>query len=149
MNFQADAQSGENEPTFNLTPLIDVLFLLVIFLAVATSFRVHRGVSVQLPQAQGEQVMEEPSTVIAVLTEAGEILLDGKPVAMEGVEGFLERRQKEAPVSLFVLQADEMARHGQAVALMDAARQTGVARLAIATRPKKDDDVDRSSGGDE
>ena len=138
MNFQAGGLSGEDEPTFNLTPLIDVLFLLVIFLAVATSFRTHSGLSVKLPQAQGEQVVEEQTTVVAVLTEAGEILLDGNPVAVEDVEGFLKRRQKEAPVSLFVLQADEMARHGQVVTLMEAARQAGMARLAIATRPKEE-----------
>jgi len=69
----------------------------------------------------------------AVLTEAGEIYLDNEEVARDDLFETLRRLQRKSKVSLFVLEADEDARHGQAVELMDAARQAGIPRLAIAT----------------
>jgi biopolymer transport protein ExbD len=52
----------------------------------------------------------------------------------------LQKRQRSSPVSLFVLEADEQARHGKVVELMDAARQVGIPRLAIATRSEDEEE---------
>jgi biopolymer transport protein ExbD len=140
MNFKRKGSDEESEPALNLTSLIDVMFLLVIFFAVSTTFRVHSGLSVNLPRAQSERIAEDKKTMKAVLTLKGEIYLDNKKVAQDDLFETLRRLQRESKVSLFVLEADEDARHGQAVELMDAARQAGIPRLAIATN-NEDEDV--------
>jgi len=133
MNFKRRGSDEESEPALNLTSLIDVMFLLVIFFAVSTTFRVYSGLSVNLPRAQSERIAEDKKTMKAVLTRAGEIYLDNEEVARDDLFETLRRLQRKSKVSLFVLEADEDARHGQAVELMDAARQAGIPRLAIAT----------------
>ena len=133
MNFKRKGSNEESEPALNLTSLIDVMFLLVIFFAVSTTFRVHPGLSVNLPRAHSERIVEDKKTMKAVLTQAGEIYLDNEEVARDDLFETLRRLQRQSNVSLFVLEADEDARHGQAVELMDAARQAGIPRLAIAT----------------
>ncbi len=133
MNFKRKGSEEESEPALNLTSLIDVMFLLVIFFAVSTTFRVHPGLSVNLPRAQSERIAEDKKTVKAVLTATGEIYIDNEKVARDSLFETLRRLQRKSKVSLFVLEADKDARHGQAVELMDAARQAGIPRLAIAT----------------
>jgi len=136
MNFKKSGAEEENEPALNLTSLIDVMFLLVIFFAVSTTFRVYPGLSVNLPRAQSERIAEDKKVLKAVLTCGGEIFLDNDKVSRSDLFGTLRTRQRRSPVSLFVLEADEEARHGKVVELMDAARQAGIPRLAIATRPE-------------
>lgn len=137
MNFKRDVLDEENEPPLNLTSLIDVMFLMVIFFAVSTTFRVHPGLSVSLPRAHSERIVEEKRTLKAVLTKDGEIFLDQEKVSRVDLLDVLRRRQRRSRSSLFVLEADEEARHGQVVELMDAARQVGIPRLAIGTRGKE------------
>ncbi|MGW8322647.1 MAG: ExbD/TolR family protein [Thermodesulfobacteriota bacterium] len=93
----------------------------------------HPGLSVNLRRAQSERIAEDKKTVKAVLTATGEIYLDNEKVARHDLFETLRRLQRKSKVSLFVLEADKDARHGQAVELMDAARQAGIPRLAIAT----------------
>jgi biopolymer transport protein ExbD len=142
MNFQRYGSEDETEPALNLTSLIDVMFLLVIFFAVSTTFRIHPGLSVKLPEASSERIAEERKTLQGVLTQDGAIVLDGEPVSRADLLDVLRDKQKVSPVSMFILEADERAMHGQVVELMDAARQVGIPRLAIATRPKTTDPDD-------
>lgn len=138
MNFRRSGSDEENEPALNLTSLIDVMFLLVIFFAVSTTFRVYPGLSVNLPRAHSERIAEDKKVLKAVLTSAGEIFVDSEKVSRPDLFKNLRRRQRRSAVSLFVLEADEEARHGQVVELMDAARQAGIPRLAIATRSEEE-----------
>ena len=137
MNFKRQSSGDENEPSLNVAPLMDVMFLLVIFFAVSTTFRVYPGLSVNLPAAKAEKIKEEERTLTAVLSQEGEIFLGGEKVARDQVLTFLRKRHQQEPVSVFVLQADDQARHGLVVELMDAAKQCGILRLAIATRRKE------------
>ena len=136
MNFQKQSWGDGGEPEINLTPLIDAMFLLVIFFAVSTTFRIYPGLSVNLPTAGSEQIQQEEATVRAIVTEEGEIYLDGEKVARDQLPMILRDRQKAAPIAMFVLQADTKTQHGCVVEVMDAAKQAGIARLAIATRQK-------------
>ena len=140
MNFTRKGSDEENEPALNLTSLIDVMFLLVIFFAVSTTFRVYPGLSVNLPRAHSERIAEDKKTLKAVLTVTGEIFLDNEQVSRSDLAEVLRKKQRFSRVSLFVLEADEQARHGQVVELMDAARQAGIPRLAIATRSEDEEE---------
>jgi biopolymer transport protein ExbD len=95
---------------------------------------------VNLPRAHSERIAEDKRVVKAVLTSEGDIFLENEQVARSELIEVLERRQNISPVSLFVLEADEEARHGKVVELMDAARQVGIPRLAIATRSEDEEE---------
>ncbi len=146
MNFKRNGSDEESEAPLNLTSLIDVMFLLVIFFAVSTTFRVHPGLSVNLPRAHSERIVEDKKTMKAVLKQTGEIYLDNEEVAREDLFETLRRMQRHSKVSLFVLEADEDARHGRVVELMDAARQAGIPRLAIATQSEDESEDDDEDG---
>ena len=138
MNFEEKLSMEEDEPSLNLTPLMDIMFLLVIFFAVSTTFKVFPGISVDLPGAEAEKIKEEAKSVTAILTEAGEIFIDGKPIEKDHLVDTLREIQKESPVDMFILEADRTAQHGQVVTLMDAAKQAGILHLAISTRYEDD-----------
>jgi len=140
MNFAKGLAMEENELTLNLTPLMDIMFLLVIFFAVSTTFKVFPGISVNLPGAESERIKEEEKSVTVILTEEGEIFIDGKPIEKDHLVDTLRVRQKESPVNMFILEADTRAQHGQVVALMDAAKKAGILHLAISTRYENDSD---------
>ena len=138
MNFEKRLSMDENEPSLNLTPLMDIMFLLVIFFAVSTTFKVFPGISVDLPGAEAETIKEEEKSLTAILTEAGEIFIDGKPIEIDHLVDRLRVKQEESPVDMFILEADRTAQHGQVVTLMDAAKQAGILHLAISTRSEDD-----------
>ena len=137
MNFRRRPAGEEGGFELNLAPLMDVMFLLVIFFAVSTTFRVYPGISIDLPAAGSEQIREEEQSITVVLSEGGDIYVEGNKVTFAHLERTLKERFESAPNLMFVLQADEKARHGQVVELMDAAKQVGISHLAIATRQKK------------
>lgn len=138
MNFEESLSTEESEPALNLTPLMDIMFLLVIFFAVSTTFKVFPGISVDLPGAESEAIQEEDKSLTAVLTETGEIFIDGKLIEKDQLVNTLRAKQEESPVSMFILEADRRAQHGQVVVLMDAAKQAGILQLAISTRSEDD-----------
>jgi biopolymer transport protein ExbD len=138
MNFEENLSIEENEPSLNLTPLMDIMFLLVIFFAVSTTFKVFPGISVDLPGVESETIQEEEKSVTAILTAAGEIFIDGKSIEIGDLADTLRERQKESAVDMFILEADRKAQHGQVVVLMDAAKQAGILHLAISTRSEDD-----------
>ncbi len=137
MNFQKESSDDGNEASLNLTSLIDVMFLLVIFFAVSTTFLVSPGLSIKLPEAHSEKIIKDSKGVTAILTEKGEIYLDGEMISQDDLFDILREKKAMSSATMFVLEADEKAMHGQVVELMDAARQVGISRLAIATRPKE------------
>ena len=86
MDFEDTLSNEESEPALNLTPLMDIMFLLVIFFAVSTTFKVFPGISVDLPGAESEAIQEEEKSLTAILTAAGEIYIDGKPIEVGTIE---------------------------------------------------------------
>ena len=138
MNFDDRLALEEDEPSLNLTPLMDIMFLLVIFFAVSTTFKVFPGISVDLPGAESETIKEKQKSLTAILTEAGEIFIDGKSIERDHLVDTLRAKQEESPIDMFILEADRKAQHGQVVVLMDAAKQAGILHLAISTRSEDD-----------
>ena len=138
MNFEERLSTEEDEPSLNLTPLMDIMFLLVIFFAVSTTFKVFPGISVDLPGAESEKIKEEQKSLTAILTQTGEIYIDGKSIEEDRLVDTLVAKQKESPVDMFILEADRTAQHGQVVTWMDAAKKSGILHLAISTRYEDD-----------
>ena len=124
----------EQTPTIELTPLIDVVFLLLIFFMISTTFVSRSGLQVQVPEAQATQANPKQARVEVMVTEAGKYLVDGQDIPAEAdLAGLLRRETADKEEPLLVIRADRNAKHGAVVAAMDAGKAIGLTRIAIST----------------
>ena len=131
MNFR---QLRRPEVSINLTPLIDVVFLLLIFFMVSTSFSELTQLVVDLPEAEGAPASAD-TAVLLVVDVTGDMTLDGEPVPNDarGLSAAMGQRlsgNTDIPVTL---SADAMTPHQYVVTAMDVAAQLNITRLTIAT----------------
>jgi len=119
--------------TIDLTPMVDVVFLLIIFFMLTTTFiTVESGLPVDLPEAQTS--VASPSMLPTVtINTLGEIFFGGIQVSETELGGLLRAELAASGQTTVVLRADRDVLHGQAVRIMDIIRQAGAERIAIAT----------------
>jgi biopolymer transport protein ExbD len=113
----------------NLTPLIDIVFILLIFFIVTSSFVKESGIDVNRPSAL-TTVRKERGNII--ISKDGGIWLDNRQVDRRAVRAHVERLQAENPEASVVIVADRDSRTGLMVEVMDQVRLAGVTRIAIA-----------------
>jgi biopolymer transport protein ExbD len=120
-------------PSLDLTPMVDVVFLLVIFFMVSTTFiTMESGLPVDLPTAQ--TAVSEPSTLPTVtITKDDQIYVGGKAVSQAQLVDEVRARMAATGYTTVVLRADTTVPHGLVVTVMDLIKQAGAKRLAIAT----------------
>jgi biopolymer transport protein ExbD len=120
-----------------IIPMIDTIFFLLVFFMISTlSMSRYSGLPVNLPKAATGQ--QPPSESAAVTIGAdGNITIDKQPVGPDGIVNILRARLEKNPELLVLINADERAEHGLVVEVMDQARQAGVAKMAIAVKPKE------------
>lgn len=121
----------EDEAVIDLTPLMDIVFIILIFFIVTTSFIKESGVDVHRPQASTAEQKEQGNIMIAI-TESGEIWINKRQVDVRAVRANVERLKAGNPESGVVIQADKDSRNGLLVQVMDQARLAGVSNLSIA-----------------
>jgi biopolymer transport protein ExbD len=121
----------EEEQEINITPMLDVVFILLIFFIVTASFVKESGIDVNKPQAQ-TSVPKEKANILIAIDASGGIWIDRRKVDPRAVRANIERLHAENPQGTVVIQADEEARTGDLVQVMDAARLAGVYDVAIA-----------------
>ncbi|HMP90277.1 MAG TPA: biopolymer transporter ExbD [Kiritimatiellia bacterium] len=127
--FSSDTERGVE---INMAPLIDCIFLLLIFFVVTTVFVEETGVEIQKPQASSAQDLERQSILIA-LTSDGRIIHGGRELNLNGVRGVVSRqlREKQAPV---IILADGDSRTTPLVDLIDECKLAGARQVSIAAR---------------
>lgn len=116
----------------NLTPLIDVVFLLLIFFMVSTTFETRQALELELPESVSG-VSAELSPVTLVITEAGRYRLNEREVTSAGLRQALAREVEEARLSGLVVEADARARHADVVRALDEAGALGIRQVRIST----------------
>lgn len=119
----------------DLTPLIDVVLMLVIFFMLTTTFVLSPGVQVDLPQGSSLQEPRESDAIITI-TKNGAVYFQDAQVSLETLQAVLQRTQSQQPRLRVVIKADTLVQHGRVVEIMDIAKRVGIERLAIATAPK-------------
>jgi len=119
----------------NVTSLIDVLFLLLIFFMVSSTFLEQPGMKLELPSAQSADISQLKSYVLYVFQD-GRMRLNEREVTLENLGEALESAVPEMAESSLSLFADKNVPHGKVVKVMDLARQAGVRKLVIATTPE-------------
>lgn len=118
-----------------IIPLIDtIFFLLVFFMMSSLSMAIYRGMPVNLPKAaSGQQALQENASL--TVTKEGQFYLNKQPVLLETLSDSLKSLLARNPDLVIIINADEGVPHGRVVEAMDAARQVGVSRMAIAVKP--------------
>ncbi len=126
-------RSGRRPVGIDLTPMVDVVFLLIIFFMVSTTFiTLETGLPVDLPQAQTAQATPSDLPTVTV-TPDERVFVGGATVTMEALPGLLQQLITESGDTTVVLRADSTVRHGFVVQVMDLIKQSGAQRIAIAT----------------
>lgn len=122
-----DEQAGE----IDLTPMLDVVFILLIFFIVTSVFVKEAGYEVLRPVAETTELSTVDPIFIAV-SPAGEIWADGNLIPVRGLRLMIEQRKAESPNAAVVIQADQEAPNEFILAIMDAARLAEVSEIQIA-----------------
>jgi biopolymer transport protein ExbD len=114
----------------NLSPLIDMVFLLLIFFMVTTVFVEETGVEVQKPTAASAESLDKQSILIAITAE-GSVVYGGREIGVNGVRGLVARllQEQEAPV---ILLTDQSARAGIVVDVIDECKLAGAKQVSVA-----------------
>jgi len=128
----------EEEIRLSIAPLIDIVFLLLIFFMVTSHFDVASGVRIRLPEVSKKFFNQEEDKITLVIDKSGGIYLKGKRVEMKILRKRLENLVKGKDLVHLFLQADKDVKHGRVVQVMDLAKSTGVHSIIIAARWKSE-----------
>lgn len=120
----------------NVTSLIDVLFLLLIFFMVSTTFLNTPAIKLELPKAQNaEEVRQEP--LVIYVNSDGLLYLNDDPIERALLGAALENRLRGDADKAVILKADSRVSHGTVVDIMDVVKGAGARRLVVSTQPKE------------
>lgn len=125
---------GRPRVGIDIAPLVDVVFLLVIFFAVSTTFLETSGLKLDLPTSSST-AQREPREVTVYLASDGRITFEGRDLALEDLRTAVETALEGSSSKTVVLRADSGTPHGKVVEVMDASRAAGAEGLTVATRP--------------
>jgi len=128
MKFSRDKKL---QPDLNITPLIDVVLMLLIFFMISTSFIFQPGIMIKLPKASQNDTTS-PKGAQVMITADGDIYFERIRTSMDEIK---DQMQKHADKSLLMIKADQNVSHGTVVQAMNQAKMAGFQRIAIATRP--------------
>lgn len=121
----------EEEAAIDMTPMLDIVFIMLIFFIVTTSFVKEAGIDVNRPKAAQASKKKSANIFIAV-RENGEIWMDKRAVDVERVAANIERLLAEQPTDMVIIQADKEAKHGIVVKVMDQIKEAGIDKISIA-----------------
>ena len=119
----------------NISPLIDMVFLLLIFFVVTTAFIEETGVEVKKPTAASAKVLEKESILLTV-TQEGKIYYGGREIGLNGVRGLISRLLKEEQRPVIII-ADENSRTGIVVDVIDECKLAGAKNVSIAAQRER------------
>ena len=121
----------DEEDQVNLTPMLDVVFIMLIFFIVTASFVKEAGIDISRPPAATAERKERGNILIAI-TENDQIWIDRRQVDVRALRANIERLHAENPQGSVVIQADKGSKNGLLVQVMDASRMAGVTSVALA-----------------
>lgn len=126
---------AEDETAIDLTPMLDIVFIMLIFFIVTTSFVKEAGVTINRPEASSGEPQEGNNIVVAI-TASGAIYVDGNEYDIRALRPQIERLRAANPEGAVVIQADERSDVGRLIPVMDQVKAAGVDKIAVATEKK-------------
>jgi len=132
--FQSYTHADEDS-TVDVTPMLDVVFILLIFFIVSASFVRESGIDVNKTEAASAEKKDTASIFVAINSN-NEIWVDKKPVDISSLKANIMRLHSENPQGTLVIQADNQSNNQTLIQVMDAAKQAGVNNIALAADTK-------------
>lgn len=124
-------QAQEQDASVDITPMLDVVFIMLIFFIVTATFVKISGIEVDAPKASTTVVQEKANILIAIDAN-NKVWINRREVDMRALRPNIERLHAENPKGIVVIQADKMSRNEILVKVMDASRKAGVYDIALA-----------------
>ncbi|MEE4659552.1 MAG: biopolymer transporter ExbD [Halieaceae bacterium] len=128
-NFLGLEQEPE-EANVDITPMLDVVFIMLIFFIVTATFIKESGIDVDKPEA-ATAVMQENASILVTINANDKIFIDRRQIDIRSVRSIIERLHAENPEASVVIQADEDSKNDTLVQVMDASRRAGVYDIAL------------------
>jgi biopolymer transport protein ExbD len=129
---QVDLGVDDEDNELNLTPMLDVVFIMLIFFIVTASFIKEAGIDVNRPDAPLSEVPPEDSNILIQISANNEILIDRRSIDPRAVRANIERLHAENPNGSVVIQPNKKSSNRMLIVVMDASRQAGVYGISIA-----------------
>lgn len=126
------------DPVIEIAPLIDVVFLLLLFFMVTTQFISLPGLKVTLPGIKPGSTVTATAKIEVQVTASGDIYVAGNPVSLADLPAALKKNAPDPASAVIVLMADEKVSHGRVVSIMDVIRRQGLKRVVLAARWDKE-----------
>ncbi|MFT4940390.1 MAG: biopolymer transport protein ExbD [Paraglaciecola sp.] len=123
----------EEEAAIDMTPMLDVVFIMLIFFIVTASFVKESGIDVNRPEA-ATAVKKDRANILVAISDKGEIWINKRKVDVRAVQANIERLYAENPQGTVVIQADRKATTDVLIKVMDASRAAGIADVSIAVQ---------------
>ncbi|MEF1296783.1 biopolymer transporter ExbD [Vibrio parahaemolyticus] len=126
---------SSDETAIDMTPMLDIVFIMLIFFIVTTSFVKEAGLEVNRPTASSAQTVKKGNIMVAI-GAAGDVWVDKRRIEVDAVRANIERLRAESPDGAVVIQADTEANAGVVVKVMDQIKMAGVESISIAATNK-------------
>lgn len=126
-------QEQEEKEEIDMTPMLDVVFILLIFFIVTASFVKEAGIDVNRPEA-ATAVKKERANILVAISDKGDIWINKRKVDIRSVQANIERLKAENPQGTVVIQADKKSTTDTLIKVMDSARAAGVFDVSIAAQ---------------
>lgn len=128
------SRTKEGDVILGIAPLIDIVFLLLIFFMVTSHFDISTGVKVRLPSMSEKKKESLEEKELIVINEKGEVFIDKEEIPINQLEKRLRQLNKEKGINGVILQADKDVRHGLVIKVMDKAKRAGIGSVFISAR---------------
>ncbi|EHV5554855.1 biopolymer transporter ExbD [Vibrio parahaemolyticus] len=129
------SSDSSDETAIDMTPMLDIVFIMLIFFIVTTSFVKEAGLEVNRPTASSAQTVKKGNIMVAI-GAAGDVWVDKRRIEVDAVRANIERLRAESPDGAVVIQADTEANAGVVVKVMDQIKMAGVENISIAATNK-------------
>ncbi len=126
-------RAPEEDAQIDMTPMLDIVFIMLIFFIVTTSFVKEAGIEVNKPEASRAAAAKNANIFIAI-TADGDVWLDKRQVDIESISANVKRLLAEQPTDVVFIQADAEAEHGVVIKVMDQVKAAGVDRISVAAK---------------
>lgn len=129
-------RKAEEEAGIDMTPMLDIVFIMLIFFIVTTSFVKESGIDVNRPSA-ATATKKERANILIGINDAGEIWIQKRRIDVRSVRANIEKLHAENPEGSVVIQSDKGAKTGTLIQVMDQVRLAGVTAVSIAAKPQE------------
>lgn len=126
-------RADEEDAAIDMTPMLDIVFIMLIFFIVTTVFVKEAGIEVNKPSADQAYLPKNANIFIAI-TKEGDVWMDKREIKVDSVRANIERLLAEQPTDIVIIQADEESEHGVVIKVMDQVKAAGIDKISVAAK---------------